>query len=264
MIKTKCLAAAIAAIGLSSPAFADSFVNGGFETGTTAGWTVSDSAYRNSVSNSNLTPAWITSNDNSGMHTAIVGTSYVDPNLGATLGTTVYKGDYAIRVEDTRSGGYASVISQQVTNYTDTDIFFAWKAVFLGAHNAESAAIMKLVLRDDTIGDDLITRTYDGQGGGGGVDSRFSTSGGFYYTPDWQLEQLTLGDRVGHSFTLSLIASDCSPTAHQGYVYLDGFGSVQGGGGDNGNGGSVPEPTTLAMLGLGLAGLAGVRRRKAD
>lgn len=243
-------------------AFANTFVNGGFESGTTAGWTVSNSAYRPSINNTGLTPGWIFANDNYPMHTEIINTSYVDPNLGNQLGDTVYSGDYAIRVEDTRAGGYASVITQTVTNYTEENIFFVWKAVFLGAHNEESAAVMKLVLHDDTVGDDLIVRTYNGQSGGGGVDSNFSLSGSIYYTPNWQIEQLALGDRVGNTFTLSLIAADCSPTAHYGYVYLDGFGSVEGGGGDDGENG-IPEPASMALLGLGLVGLAAARRRKA-
>jgi hypothetical protein len=195
---------------LASPAFAVPFVNGGFESGDFSGWDVSNSAYRAGVNNTGLTPGFVYANDVSPLNSAIIGAGYVDPNVGAALGSTIFGGNYAFRVEDTTSGGYASAISQRVNGYTDTDIFFTWKAVLLGAHGISDAATMKLVLRDETTGVDLITRTYNAASTGSGVDARFSLLGSNYYTPDWQIEQLTIGaGLLGHDFSLSVLASDC-------------------------------------------------------
>ena len=51
-----------------------------------------------------------------------------DPNVGSLL-NRVYSGNYSYRAEDTTWGGYASAITQTVTNWTDNNIFFAWAAV---------------------------------------------------------------------------------------------------------------------------------------
>lgn len=254
-MRKKAIGVAIATL-LVSPVFAASFVNGNFESGNTTGWTTAGTFYRAGYNNTALTPALVLGSGSVDTHSAIIGTAYVDPNVGASLGSTVYSGNYSYRVEDTTSGGYASVISQSVLGYTDPNIFFAWKAVLLGAHGTNDAATMKLTLRDDTDGIDLITRTYNAASGGGGVDPRFSLYGSNYYTPAWQIEQLAIGSALsGHDFTLSVLASDCQPTGHWGYVYLDGFGAVTPPPG-------IPEPASLALVGLGLAGLVASRRRK--
>lgn len=255
-MKKNVLVMAIAAL-VGAPAFADSFVNGGFENGNTSGWTTAGAYYRGGADNNTLTPALVLASGSTDTHSSVINTSYVDPNLGTALGTTVYSGQYAYRVEDTTYGGYASVISQTVANYTDPNIFFAWKAVLLGAHGVLDAAILKITLRDDTTSTNLITRTYNAADDGSGIDPRFSLLNNNYYTADWQIEQLAIDASLsGHTFTLSVLASDCQPTGHWGYAYLDGFGAI------NPPVGTVPEPASLALVGLGLAGLAASRRRK--
>lgn len=252
----------------ASPAFAVGFVNGGFEDGNIGSWAAGGGnasvSSRSGVSNASLNPAdWLpggTHYNAANSNSAIIDntSAYVDPNLGGLLGSTVFSGRYSYRVENTSNGGYASAISQSVKNYTDSDIFFAWKAVLEnGGHSADQSAAMVLTLVDDTTHTTLISRLFNAGAGGSGVDSRFTSQGNLFYTPQWQIEQLSIDAALqGHDFTLSVLAADCQPTGHTGYVYLDGFGARIP------DPGVLPEPGTLALAGLALAAAGMSRRRK--
>jgi hypothetical protein len=242
-------------LAAASNAHADGFQNGGFETGSASGWT-QGGGYRGAYDNSQLSPGLFTPGDG-GARSSVISAGTIDPNVGSALGSTVLNGAYSYRVENTFSGGYASVLSQQVSNYTDASIYFAWKAVLQGAHGVNDAATMLITLKDITTGNLLINRQYNAADGGGGVDPRFAYLNGNYYTADWQLEQISIGsDLAGHDFLLSVLAADCEPTGHFGYVYIDGFGSVAPPGTVSG----VPEPGTWALMILGFGGVGSALR----
>jgi hypothetical protein len=257
-MKKKYFAGVAMLVAIAGSAQASGFTNGGFETGQTTGWTTGG-GYRGNVDNTALVPTDFLPSGayygDNGTRGEVISSSYVDPNLGALLGSTVYTGQHAYRAEDTYSGGYGTVISQKVSNYTDSNIYFAWKAVLEnGGHEGYESAVMVLTLTDDTTGQLLVSRTYNAGYTGSGVDARFSSENGLFYTPQWQIEQLSIDQaNLGHSFTLSLLAADCEPTGHTGYAYLDGFGGIAP---------AVPEPGTYAMLLAGLGMLGWVKRRK--
>ena len=252
------VASVVALLGSSGLAQADSFVNGGFESGNTSGWTTGG-GYRGNTLNASITPGDLLPGgalySDDGTRGAVIDQNYVDPNLGALLGSTVLNGNYAYRAENTINGGDGTAISQQVKNYTDSSIYFGWKAVLEnGGHVEDESALMMLTLTDNTTGKLILSRTYNAGFDGSGIDARFKAEGDLFYTPQWQVERLNIDQSLsGHDFTLSLLAADCNPTGHTGYAYLDGFGSYVP---------AVPEPETYGMMLAGLGMLGVVARRK--
>ena len=136
---------------------------------------------------------------------------------------------------------------------------FAWNAVLEDSHGLTDSDYFSLTLRDNTTNTNLVSRAYSSAGSiGSGTSGVTWTQFGNWYSSGWVVEQIDLAalSAVGHDFTLTLLASDCPYSGHAGYVYLDGFGAV------NPPTGQVPEPGSLALLGLGFAGLAAARQRQ--
>jgi hypothetical protein len=208
------------------------FKNGGFELGDTHGWVIGGGS-RKGISSDNILPKDYLprgsqySSAIAKTHSKIVQSSN-DSILQNLIPDVVHKGQYAFRLEDLKDGGYASVITRQIDNYYCLDICFAWLAVLEnGGHTRNESSIMIVELSDTTTDEQLLSRRYDAGVGSGGVDHLFRHKYDYFYTPLWQTEHLAIeNNRLGHNFTLTVLAADCEPAGHRGYVYLDSFGGV--------------------------------------
>jgi hypothetical protein len=209
-----------------------SFNNGDFESGNSNGWIVGG-GLRTKILSSKIQPqdylpgGSLYNASVAKKHSSIVSTGN-DPSLENLMPKIVHRGKYAWRVEDTTKGGFASVLSQQINNYFCLNIYFAWLAVLEnGGHDAGNSSVMIIELKDATVGDTLLLRRYDAGTNSNGVDKRFQRKDAFFYTPSWQIEHLSIdSSRTGHNFTLTVLAADCRPNGHKGYVYIDSFGGV--------------------------------------
>jgi PEP-CTERM motif len=256
-----------AMLALSGTASADSFFNGGFEDGNVGKWEVG-SGYRGNTANPNLSAASflaggaLAGSSQNGPQVSVVGPGN-DPNVGALL-NQVYKGSYSARIGDTTTGGNGGAIAQTVVNYGATTLNFSWAAVVEPYHTLTDAPIFSVKLLDLTAGTTIYSTNFLAAAGASTAGLfKQSNDPAYLYAP-WQ--DVSLNTVIGHTYRMELFAADCQPTGHLGYAYLDGFGSVSGGNGDNGTvvtppTGNVPVPASVALVGLGLMGLLAKRKK---
>jgi hypothetical protein len=252
---------AIAALALAAtPAWAI-FNNGGFEANSFAGWTQTSGVNNTLLGSPPFTSASLNIGPGGTFRGFIRTTGFTDPRAPTLV--LPRAGSFTAQVNhETNAGGLMSSIAQQdVITAADRDVSdnllhvrFSYAAVLNDpGHSPAQQPFFFVRLRNITKGTTLYEDfTYSNQPG----KTFLIGTGGYKYTAFTNVDIVVPDADLGNTLEIQALASDCSPTAHAGYVYLDGFGSAVVGGAS----GPVDVPTlsewALILLSLGLGGVA--------
>jgi hypothetical protein len=252
---------AVATLALATtPAWAI-FSNGGFETNSFAGWTQTSGNNNGLNGSPPFTSASLNITPGGTFRGFIRTTGFVDPRAPTLV--LPRAGSFTAQVNhETQAGGDMSSISQQdVITAADRDpgdnllhVRFSYAAVLEDpGHSPAQQPFFFVRLRNITKGTTLYEDfTYSNQPG----KTFLIGTSGYKYTAFSNVDIVVPDADLGNTLEIQALASDCSPSAHAGYVYLDGFGSAVVGGPS----GPVDVPTlsewALILLSLGLGGVA--------
>ena len=254
------------------PAFAI-FQNGGFESGNFTGWT-QGAGVNNGLTGAQPFSGSSVSLGAGGTFRGAVVTG--GPDLVGAPIALPRTGANTARVNNRATGGIANFISQaDVITNADRDttdnrlhVRFSYSVVLEDpGHSASQQPFFFLRVRNVTK-NTMLFEDFAFAGQTGTLFQVVPANPSFKYL-DWRNVDVLVADAdVGDSIEVYLLASDCSPTAHSGYAYLDGFGSavVTPGPGPITIAPAINVPTlgewSLIGLGLLLLGAAGYSTKR--
>lgn len=257
----RIIAVAATGLALASTSAWAIFQNGGFEAGSFANWTQTAGVNQSLTGTPPFTSASLNIGAGGTFRGFIRAAGYTD-SRAPTL-SFPRAGSFTAQVNhETQAGGFMSSIAQQdaITN-ADRDpsdgrlhVRFSYAAVLEDSgHSDNQRPFFFVRLRNITTNTTLFEDfTYEQQPG----KVFLPGTGSYRYTAFTNVDVVVPDTALGNTLEIQALASDCSPTAHAGYVYLDGFGSTVIGVPS----GPIQVPTlsewALILLSLGLGGVA--------
>ena len=188
----------------------DAGLGSGFESGDWGDWAHETHTWGNTTPNSAPDKSAIVARGN----------DPVFPSL-----STVYKGDYAARINNSDPSYHISTMSRNYVVPTDgaSGLIFHWAAVLEDpSHDAANQPYFRISVTDESSGSVLYSKYHYSNDPSYSGWQTVQYGGSTWRAIPWQYVYVDLSSARGHEVTLRVEAADCGYGAHGGYVYIDG------------------------------------------